>query len=98
MNRRNFLRAAVALAVSPAIPAPAAAPLGAGGVIGATFVSRAAVLDESWVCFVHPDLIGDIRDYAGFVGVEMYASRKVIHPMEVGSYGGFRFIKSSGPM
>ena len=81
MNRRNFLRAAVALAVSPAIPAPAAAPSGAGGVIGATFVSRAAVLNESWVCFIHPDNAVDLSMLRWAGG-------------EIGRISGFRFIES----
>lgn len=51
-------------------------------------------IEAGFLVFCHTDLEPAIRDIEGFIPVADYGSRKVIHPMELGSVERFRFICS----
>jgi N4-gp56 family major capsid protein len=53
-----------------------------------------APVEGGFLVFAHTDCEHDIRLIPGFKHVSEYGSRKVIHEMELGSVGRFRFIVS----
>jgi hypothetical protein len=71
MTRRGFLGSLLVLVAGPvvaklakALPAPEVvlASYGTNDIIDARFYTSAVVLNEDWLCFVHPSLEADIRD------------------------------------
>lgn len=53
-----------------------------------------APVDAAFLVFVHTDAEQDIEDLPGFKHHYEYGQKKVVHPMEIGSCGRFRFIVS----
>lgn len=53
-----------------------------------------APVEAGYLVFCHTDVEHDIRLLPGFKHVAEYAQRKVMHEMEIGSVGRFRFIVS----
>lgn len=53
-----------------------------------------APVEAGFLVFCHTDGEHDIRDLQGFKHVSEYGQRKVMHEMEIGSCGRFRFIVS----
>ena len=53
-----------------------------------------APVEPAFLVFVHTDAEHDIRELPGFKQTSEYASRKIVHEMELGSMGRFRFIVS----
>lgn len=53
-----------------------------------------APVEAGFLVFCHTDCEHDIRNLPGFKHVSEYGQRKVVHEMEVGSVGRFRFIVS----
>jgi N4-gp56 family major capsid protein len=51
-------------------------------------------VEAGFLVFCHTDLEHDIRQLSGFKHVSEYGQRKVMHEMELGSVGRFRFIVS----
>ena len=45
--------------------------------------------NDAILVFVHPTYV---RDLVGFVPVTKYASKKIVSPLEIGSYGECRFL------
>lgn len=64
------------------------------GVLNPSSMEGTAPVEAAYLVFVHSDAEPDIRDLPGFKHVSEYGSRKVVHPMEVGSCETFRFIIS----
>jgi N4-gp56 family major capsid protein len=53
-----------------------------------------SAVEAGFLVFCHTDVEHDIRQLPDFKHVSEYGTRKVIHPMELGSQGRFRFIVS----
>ncbi len=51
-------------------------------------------VEAGFLVFVHTDAEHDIREIPGFTPVANYGSRKVMHPLELGSADRYRFIIS----
>lgn len=53
-----------------------------------------APVEAGYLVFCHTDLENDIRELPGFKETSEYGSRKVMHPLELGSTDRYRFIIS----
>jgi N4-gp56 family major capsid protein len=51
-------------------------------------------VEPAFLVFCHTDLEHDIRQLPGFKEVAVYGTRKMVHDMELGSVGRFRFVVS----
>lgn len=63
-------------------------------VASGTGVGSSAVRSAYWG-IIHPDVVFDLEDQAGFISAEKYASVSVLTEGEVGSYKDVRFVEST---
>lgn len=63
-------------------------------VLAPSAMFNTAPVEAGFLVFCHTDCEHDIRNLPGFKHVSEYGQRKVMHEMELGSMGRFRFIVS----
>lgn len=62
-------------------------------------LSRANILPfegDEYIALCHPDVASDIKELDDFVAIHKYAAPMKLIKNEIGSYGGFRWVKSTG--
>lgn len=64
------------------------------GILAASPNFNTTPVEAAFLVFCHTDVEHDIRALDGFKHVSEYGQRKVVHPLELGSVGRFRFIVS----
>jgi N4-gp56 family major capsid protein len=54
-----------------------------------------SAVEQSYIVFMHTDMVADVRNLAGFVPKEKYGGAfKPVHPREIGAVEDFRFVTS----